>query len=97
MAKQFDTDKIFTYHPPFGSQQARYEALRDKAKEFANLMQACAPPSRELSTALSKVQEATMWVNAAIAINETAPAVSTEPQPNEAPVDVLEGEVVNAG
>ena len=77
MAKQFDTDKIFTYHPPFGSQQARYEGLREAGKKLADLMQLCAPPSRELSTALTKVQESIMWVNAAIAINEVEPVVES--------------------
>lgn len=85
MAKQFDTDKIFMWHPPFGNQLERYLALRAKAKELAEMMQMFAPPSRELSTALSKVQEATMWVSAAIAINEV------EPVPEPVVADVLGG------
>lgn len=64
-------DEIFTYHAPFGDQPQRYIALRDKAKELAVLIQTTTPASREQSTALTNVQQAVMWANAAIAINES--------------------------
>lgn len=73
MAKQFDTEKIFVYHSPFGTQQERYVALRGKAKELADLIQTSCPASRESSTALTNIQQAIMWANASIAINEVAP------------------------
>jgi len=63
----------YTYHPPFGTQQERYVALRAAALAFAQLITDLCPPSREQSVALTKVQEATMWANASIAINETQP------------------------
>lgn len=63
-------DEIFTYHKPFGSQPDRYIALREKAKELAKLIQDSTPVSREQSVALTNVQQAVMWANAAIAINE---------------------------
>lgn len=75
MAKQFDTEKIFVYHAPFGTQQERFIALRGKAKELADLIQGSCPPSREMSTALTNIQQAVMWANAAIAINEQEPIV----------------------
>lgn len=63
-------DKSFTYHPPKGSQQSRYEAIRDEAKCLAETMVRNAPESRELSLALTNLEQAVMWANAAIARNE---------------------------
>ncbi len=67
---QFDLDQVFTYHRPTGDQQPRYEALRAKAKELAGLICDSTPESREQSVALTNVQQAVMWANAAIAIHE---------------------------
>lgn len=63
-------EKAFTYHPPKGGQPERYTALRDKAKEFAEMIDAQCPNSRERSVALTKLEETVMWANAAIARNE---------------------------
>ena len=65
-----DFDGIYTYHAPHGTQPERYVALREKAKELAVLIHALTPPSREQSLAFTNVQQAVMWANAAIAINE---------------------------
>ena len=65
-----DLDNVFCYHAPKGGQQERYIALRTKAKELAGLILASTPASREQSIALTNVQQAVMWANAAIAINE---------------------------
>jgi hypothetical protein len=69
-----DIENVFQYHAPHGDQQERYVALREKAKELASLIQATTPESREQSVALTNLQQAVMWANAAIAINETAAA-----------------------
>jgi hypothetical protein len=61
---------IFTYHKPFGSQPARYEFLRSAAKDMAALIQMHCPESREKSLAITNLQQAIMWANASIAINE---------------------------
>ena len=66
----FDIDNTFTYHKPFGDQQERYVAIREKAKELANLIESKTPNSREQSVAFTKLQECVMFANAAIAINE---------------------------
>lgn len=59
------------HHPPFGTQEARYESIRGRARAFAvHLYERC-PPSRELSLALTHLEDAVMWANAAIARNET--------------------------
>ena len=65
-----DLEHTFTYHAPFGSQPTRYSQIRAKAKELAELIQDSTPASREQSLALTSVQQAVMWANAAIAIHE---------------------------
>ncbi len=65
----------FTYHPPKDEgcqvpQIARYELLRSKAKTLALKMVENCPISRELSLALTSLEEAVMWANAAISRNE---------------------------
>lgn len=64
-------DNIFTFHPVFGDQRERYEYLRHKAKELARSFLSLTPKSREQSLAITSLQEAVMWANAAIAINES--------------------------
>lgn len=66
-------DRTYTYHPPFGTQTNRYQAIREFGKAFAKLITESTPPSREQSLALTKVQESVMWANAAIAIHEIEP------------------------
>ena len=63
-------ENTFTYHAPFGDQQARYVNIRNKAKELAHLLNGACPDSREKSLALIKLQEAIQMANASIAINE---------------------------
>jgi len=60
----------FTYHPPKGDQQKKYETLRLEALELAQLMNDFCPDSREKSIAIRKLREAIMWANASIACNE---------------------------
>jgi hypothetical protein len=63
-------ERDFTYHAPTGDQPQRYINLREAAKELAILMSSSCPPSRELSLALTNLEQATFWANAAIARNE---------------------------
>jgi hypothetical protein len=70
---EFDSKKLennFKYHTPKEDQAVRYENVRDAAKEFAKTLVALCPPSRELSVALTELETAVMWANAAIARNE---------------------------
>ena len=60
----------FTYHSPQGSQQGRYEYLRNAAHHFALNIVKNTPPSREQSLAITALEEAVMWANASIARNE---------------------------
>lgn len=63
-------EDTFTYHPPFGTQEIRYRGLRREARGLANLIESYCPDSREKSLAFTNLQQAIMWANAAIAINE---------------------------
>jgi hypothetical protein len=60
----------FRYHAPKEGQPARYMSIRDLAKVLAHHIDATCPDSREKSLALTKLEEAVMWANAAIARNE---------------------------
>lgn len=62
-------DNRFTYHSPKAGQNEKYEAIRNKAKELAWLIEKECPESREKSTAHTKLQEVVMWANASVAIN----------------------------
>ena len=68
MQKRLDNN--FTYHSPKGDQPDRYIAIRDGAKDLAELICELAPPSREQSVALTHLENVVMWANAAIARNE---------------------------
>ena len=62
--------KNFTYHPPKEDQPERYNGIRVTGKAFADLIVQEVPESRERSLSLTKLEEAVMWANAAIARNE---------------------------
>lgn len=62
-------EKNFRYHAPKEGQPAKYESLRAKAKELAYLIDELCPQSRERSVALTELETAIMWANAAIARN----------------------------
>lgn len=63
-------DNIYSYHAPKGDQTARYEAIRNKAKELAHMLDELCPNSREKSVAMTNLETAVMWANASIARNE---------------------------
>jgi hypothetical protein len=60
----------FTYHPPKAGQPERYEEIRDRARDYANYLACVCPDSRELSLAITKLEEVVFWSNASIARNE---------------------------
>jgi hypothetical protein len=57
----------FTYHAPKDGQPERYQRIRDAGRQLAVLLDAECPESREKSLAVTKLEEAVMWANAAIA------------------------------
>jgi len=66
-----NVENNFTYHKPHGDQPQRYQQLRDAAKQFAVAIQNLTPESREQSLAITNLEQAVMWANAAIARNES--------------------------
>jgi len=58
------------YHSPKADQPERYQAIRTKAEELAELIVASTPTSREQSLALTKLEETVFWANVSIARNE---------------------------
>lgn len=62
-----DLEKRFTYHAPKEGQPRIYEELRDNAKGFAYKLKEVCPAGRELSLALTHLEEMVFWANAAIA------------------------------
>jgi len=60
----------FSYHSPKDDQNERYVKLRECALQLAVEIVVRTPQSREQSLALTKLEEATFWANAAIARNE---------------------------
>lgn len=57
----------FSYHPPKGDQAQLYADIRQHAKELATHLHAVCPASRELSVAITHLETAVFWANAAIA------------------------------
>ena len=65
-----ELEKRFGYHPPKGVQAQYYERNRAEFRALAERISALGPTSRELSLALTALEEALMWVNAHIARND---------------------------
>lgn len=62
----------FVFHPPIiGSDQSeRYERIREMGRLMAEELLTLCPPSRELSVALTNLDQVVFWANASIARNE---------------------------
>lgn len=60
-------ENIYMYHAPKEGQNEKYEALRAKAKELAEMITELCPASREQSVAFTQLETTVMWANAAIA------------------------------
>jgi hypothetical protein len=66
---ELNLDNIYKYHAPKEGQQEKYEQIRAKGKELAELVTKLCPDSRERSIALTHLETANMWANASIARN----------------------------
>lgn len=65
-----DIENRFTYHRPTPEQAKRYETIKAECKQLAlELVEMC-PESRELSNALTSLDEVMFWANASIARRE---------------------------
>ena len=65
-----DLKTRFIYHPPKGDQRVRYEDMRRRVALLARRILEETPKSREQSLAITKLEEASFWMNAAIARHE---------------------------
>lgn len=59
----------FKYHKADETKGKMHDEIRSALKEVANKVDEICPNSREKSLALTKLEEAMMWANAAIARN----------------------------
>ena len=65
--KQNLIDHNFKYHTPSPRKIQLHNDVREFGKEFAELINGLCNEGREKSLAITKVEEAVMWANAAIA------------------------------
>lgn len=63
-------DNSFKHHAPKEGQPEKYTIIRADGLTMATTIDMFCPDSREKSLALTKLEEAVMWANAAIARNE---------------------------
>jgi hypothetical protein len=64
----------FNYHAPNDDRANRHERIRESLRTTAEeVVDATGPPSREQALAITKLEEAMFWANAAIAREITAP------------------------
>lgn len=63
-----EIENRFRYHPPkTQSRIEKHAAVSSLTEALAKKLRDICPPSRGLSTALSKIEEARMWANQALA------------------------------
>lgn len=70
MITQVDIDNWFVYHSPKEDQPQRYQVIRDKAKEFAELLMSTLPECADKTATFRKLRETVMSANLTIACNE---------------------------
>lgn len=63
-------DNDFTYHAPSEDDIKVHRTVRDLALDYARYMIDHVPIGRELSLALTKLEEVVFWANAGIARNK---------------------------
>jgi len=63
-----DRDKVYTHHEPNKTTESMYSDVRELGKAFSEYLDNI-PDCKEKEMAEIKIQEATMWANAAIARN----------------------------
>lgn len=69
-----DVDGRFRFHPATPATGPKHDEIREKHRKLGLWLLANVPNSRERSLALTALQEAMMWANAAVAIH-------TKPEP----------------
>lgn len=65
-----DIENRFAYHPPKNEEtKNEHQLVRDQLKTLAHYWNGNLPEGREKSLAITKLEEAMFWANAAIARN----------------------------
>lgn len=62
-----EIENWFTYHSPSAADQVAYVAIREKAKELAQVIVNNTPPSADQTAAIRKLRECVATANSAIA------------------------------
>jgi len=62
-----ELDTRFNYHAPDAVKVVQHQAVREACHLAARTINQQCPMSRETSLAMTKIEEAMMWANAAIA------------------------------
>ena len=65
-----ELEKRFSYHAPKDNQPLKYDLIRSLGELFARTVNILCPECREKSAAVTRIEEAVMWANAAIARRE---------------------------
>lgn len=65
-----DIEHQFTYHVPTDKKRADHEKARKACQQAAERLNRLCPEGREKSLAITKLEEAMFWANAAIARNQ---------------------------
>jgi hypothetical protein len=69
MSEDYALNELFSYHPPFGDANLRYENIRSAAKQFAKVVLINVPHGADRTAAIRKIREAVMTANAGVALN----------------------------
>ena len=64
---QADLDNRFNFHPATDVTGPKHEEVRTRMRVLAQALTLLVPPGRELSLAITAMEEAMMWANAGIA------------------------------
>jgi hypothetical protein len=69
-----DINHRFDYHAPNAEKRTAHESVRAACKELAHKFDRDLPPGREKSLAITQLEQAMFWANAAIARNNEGTA-----------------------
>ena len=67
MSIQADLDNRFDYHPADPDTALLHQGVRQECKRLAEHLEVLVPPGRELSVALTNLEQVLFWANAGIA------------------------------